>query len=65
MGGGKDDFSYIMGEVFAVNVNWNSDNRKWNVNAYRLDDNQWNAGNRAFSSNLECFSRPLFRGGSF
>ena len=38
------------GEVFAVNVNWNADNREWNVNANRLDDNRWNAGNRAFSA---------------
>ncbi len=32
----------------VVNVNWNSDNRKWNVNTWKLDDDNWNAGNRAF-----------------
>jgi hypothetical protein len=41
-----------MREVFTVDVNWNAGDRKWNVNANRLDDNQWNAGNRAFSRNL-------------
>jgi hypothetical protein len=33
-------------EVFAANVNWNSDNRQWNFNANQLDDNQWNDDNR-------------------
>jgi hypothetical protein len=33
---------------YVVNVNWNSDNRKWNVNTWNLDDDNWNAGNRAF-----------------
>lgn len=37
------------GEVFAVNVNWNSGNGQWNVNVWRLDDNTWNAGNRVVS----------------
>lgn len=32
----------------VVNVNWNSDNRKWNVNTWKLDDDNWNAGHRAF-----------------
>jgi len=45
--------------VFAVNVNWNADNRKWNCNANRLDDNRWNAGSRAFSQ-LNVFSSLLW-----
>lgn len=32
-----------------VNVNWNADDRKWNVNTWQRDDNEWNAGNRVFS----------------
>jgi hypothetical protein len=57
MSSGIDDSSYIMSEVFTVNVNWNSVNCKWNVNAYALDDNRWNAGNRAVSSNSKSFSQ--------
>lgn len=53
---GNDDVGYKMSEVFTVNVYWNSDDKKWNVNANPLDDNRWNAGNRAFSSNLKRFS---------
>ena len=34
---------------FTVNVNWNSDNRKWNVNFWQFDDNQWNVENVVFS----------------
>ena len=30
---------------YVVSVNWNDDNRKWNVNAWKLDDNNWNADN--------------------
>lgn len=59
-----DGAGHIMSEVFAVNVNWNGDDRKWNVNANRLDDYRWNAGNRAFSRNFLCFSR-LLSSGSF
>lgn len=33
----------------AVNVNWNSNDRKWNVNVWKFDDNQWNAENVVFS----------------
>jgi hypothetical protein len=34
-------------KVFAVNVNWNSDNRNWNVNDWKLDENgKWNADNQ-------------------
>ena len=36
---------------YAVNVNWNADNREWNVNDWKLDDDNWNAGNRVFSGN--------------
>lgn len=42
---------------YVVNVNWNADNRKWNVNAWKLDDDNWNAGNRVFSRNSFYFSR--------
>jgi hypothetical protein len=52
--GGIDGY-YHRASVFAANVNWNADNRKWNCNAYRLDDNRWDAGNRAFSQ-LNVFS---------
>lgn len=38
---------------YVVNVNWNGDNRKWNVNAWKLDDDDWNAGNRVFSRNSQ------------
>ena len=32
--------------LVPMNVNWNSDNRKWNLNAYQFDnDNAWNDGN--------------------
>lgn len=51
---GMDGY-YHRASVFVVNVNWNADNRKWNCNANRLDDNRWNAGNRAFSQ-LNVFS---------
>lgn len=36
---------------FVVNVNWNADDRTWNVNAWKRDDNNWNEGNRVFSRN--------------
>ena len=39
----------------AMNFIGGDDNRKWNCNANRLDDNRWNAGNRAFSQ-LNVFS---------
>ena len=50
------------GEVFVVNVNWNSDNSKWYVNTWSLD-NEWNAGNQFVPRNFRHFSRS--RGGSF
>lgn len=49
-------------KVFAVNVNWNSDNRQWNVNDWKLDENgNWNADNQVLypSHPLEFLS--LFR----
>lgn len=64
MGGGKDDGGHITTEIFTVNVNWNSDDEKWNVNANPQNDNRWNAGNRVFSSNSRV-SPALLRGGSF
>ena len=52
-------------KVFVVNVNWNSDNRKWNVNDWKLDENgNWNTDNQVLCpGNAYCFSH-LF-GGSF
>lgn len=42
-GGGKEGLEY---KVFAINVNWNADNREWHVYAWQLDENgNWNAGN--------------------
>lgn len=32
----------------VVNVNWNANDRKWNVNTYAHDDNRWNTGNQVF-----------------
>src|ERR1700734_4201183 len=46
-GGGKEDSGYESSCV--VNVNWNADDRKWNVNTWDRDDNRWNAGNRVLS----------------
>lgn len=47
---GRANIFYVEGkngEVFAVNVNWNADDREWNVNDWRLDENgEWNAGNQ-------------------
>ncbi len=48
---------------YAVNVNWNADNRKWNANDWKLDDDNWNAGNRVFSRNSQ--GSPASPGGSF
>lgn len=47
---------YVVGkdsEVFPVGVRWYSDFRRWDVRAYRLGDNQWRVGNRAFSATAE------------
>ena len=36
--------------IWAVNANWNSDNRYWNVNANSVENpNEWNAGNQVLS----------------
>lgn len=55
--------------LFAVNVNWNSDYRKWNVNDWHLDENgNWNAGNQVFRNSLLFFSllpRPRVGGVMF
>ncbi len=42
--------SSTRGEVFLVNVNWNVDNQRWNVNMWNLT-NEWNAGYQFFSRN--------------
>lgn len=47
----------------VVNVNWNAAYRKWNVNAWKLDDDNWNAGNHVFSRNPH--DSPVLTGGSF
>ncbi len=38
--------------VVTLNVNWNSDDREWNLNSNRLDDNYWNEDNRVFARSL-------------
>jgi hypothetical protein len=51
---GKANIFYVHGkdvEVFAVHVSWDAGVREWNVRAYRLDDDRWPAGHRAFSRN--------------
>jgi len=53
-----DVTSYENNASCVVNVNWNADDGKWNVNTWRRDDNRWNAGNRAFSRKC-CFSPDL------
>ncbi len=63
MGGGTDGFGYESSCV--VNVNWNADNSKWNVNTWNRDDNRWNAGNRVLSPETTEFLPPLLSGGSF
>lgn len=56
-GDGKEGLEY---KVFAVNVNWNSDNREWNVNDWQLDENdRWNADNQVFSRHSQKFLSPL------
>jgi len=46
-------------------VNWNSDDREWNLNANRTDENRWNAGNRVFSRRLPDVLPGAFAPGSF
>ena len=49
--------------LWAVNANWNSDNRYWNVNANSVTNpNEWNAGNQVFVRDSLLFFRF---GGSF
>lgn len=55
-----DGFLHNIGG-FVVDVNWNADGREWNVNDWKLDDDNWNAGNRVFSYNSK-FSPALGRG---
>lgn len=55
-----DGFGYESSCV--VNVNWNADDRKWNVNAWDRDNNRWNAGNRVFSPETTKFSRRYLAG---
>lgn len=46
-------------ELWAVNANWNSDNRYWNVEANSVENpNKWNDGNQVFSR--YCFLSPAF-----
>ena len=40
----------VDGEVFAVDVYWVADRRRWSCYADRLDDSRCYAGNRAFSA---------------
>jgi hypothetical protein len=36
--------------IWAVNANWNSDNRYWNVEANSVENpNEWNQGNQVLS----------------
>ena len=40
----------ILYRIWAVNVNWNSFNEGWNVNANSVTNpNRWNDGNQVFS----------------
>jgi len=59
MGGGIDGIEHACGSVL-VNVNWNDDNQKWNVNDWN-PDNDVNAGRRVFSGHSQS-SPPLVRG---
>jgi hypothetical protein len=57
MGSATDGAGYESSCV--VNVNWNGDNRKWNVNTWNRDDNRWNAGNRVLSLETRSACLPL------
>ena len=46
--------------MVVANVNWNSDNREWNLNVNELDDDRWNAGNQVFSRSLPFRSPTTF-----
>ncbi len=47
---------YVIGKdgvLFVVSLNWNSDGREWNANAWHLDENDnWNSDNRIFRNSL-------------
>jgi hypothetical protein len=48
--------------VSVVNVNWNSNNSKWNVNVNRFDDDvRWGPGARVVSRNSPHFSSLIGR----
>lgn len=47
--------------AFVVNVNWNPNDREWNVNTWHRDDNEWNEGNRVFSPETTFFLPPNWR----
>lgn len=50
--------------LWALNANWNTGNRDWNLNAYSVEHpNPWNRGNRVLSR--YSFLSPVFRDGSF
>ena len=46
---GYANIFYVAG--YAVNARWNAVDREWNVDAWRLVDDYWNAGFRVFSRN--------------
>lgn len=49
--------------IVVVNVNWNSDDHKWNCNANDLDaDDRWNDGNYVFSRSLPYYLPNLILG---
>jgi len=52
---GYPNLFYVAG--YVVHVFWFGGNREWDVRAWRLDVDRWDAGNRAFSRNSP--SEPL------
>lgn len=46
---GYTNLFYVAG--YVVNVCWDDDDHEWNVRAWKLDDDDWDAGLRAFSRN--------------
>lgn len=47
----------------AVNFNWNSNDRNWNVEANSvLNMNEWNDGNQVFSRNCRMESSAISQG---
>jgi len=55
----------VQSELWAVNCNWNADNRYWNVNANPVTNpNEWNADNQVFSRDSRFFL-PCLRVGKF